>query len=147
MIVQNRNYMASSEMQNLKQTYIHVSSKYKICGHFRSGILYVVKYLRIFAIACKQENIKILFFLLSISMPRDRLMLILHVTVKSTFLWVIMPCCLENASHFRGTYYSHLMGQRVSQARNHVFGRELSYLPYDSVHIYGFSEEDCGVRN
>jgi hypothetical protein len=80
-----------------KQTYIHASAKYKTRGHFRIGILYVVKYLCIFAAVYKQENTKILFFLLSINMPHDRLMLVWHVTVKSTFLWVIMLCCLENA--------------------------------------------------
>jgi hypothetical protein len=78
--------MASSEMRNVKQTYIHASSKYKIRGHFC-----------IFAVVCKQENTKILFFILSISMPRDRVILMLYVTVKNTVLWVRMLCCLENA--------------------------------------------------
>jgi hypothetical protein len=55
---------------------------------FRIAFLYVV-------IVCNQENTKILFFLLSITMSLDELMLMLHVTVKSASIWIVIQRCLE----------------------------------------------------
>jgi hypothetical protein len=40
------------------------------------------------------------------------------MTMKSTIFWVIVPCSLETAWHFRGTCRLHLHCRRVSQARN-----------------------------
>jgi hypothetical protein len=37
---------------------------------------------------------------------------------KSTAFWVVMPCSSETVHHFKGIYFLHLEGRRVSQGRN-----------------------------
>jgi hypothetical protein len=39
-------------------------------------------------------------------------------TKHSMAFWVVMPCTLQTAQHFGGTYQLHLQDQRVSEARN-----------------------------
>jgi hypothetical protein len=52
---------------------------------------------------------------------------------RSMVFWVVMPCSLETAQHFRGIYCPHLLGQRVSQAE--AGGKQLvSSLAY-SLHL------------
>jgi hypothetical protein len=42
------------------------------------------------------------------------------VTMKSTVLWVVTTWISEKFQHFhfRGTYFLHLQGQRISQAKD-----------------------------
>jgi hypothetical protein len=40
------------------------------------------------------------------------------VTLKDALFWVVTPCNLERIGCLRGTYYLHLQGWRISQARN-----------------------------
>jgi hypothetical protein len=40
------------------------------------------------------------------------------VTMKSTTLWVAVPCKLEEARRFGGTYRLHHNGRGMSQVRN-----------------------------
>jgi hypothetical protein len=38
--------------------------------------------------------------------------------MKVMVYWVVMLCSLDTARRFGGTYYFHLQGQRIRQARN-----------------------------
>jgi hypothetical protein len=40
------------------------------------------------------------------------------MTLKSRVLWVVKPCTLERARHFRGRYHLHLLSDIVKPSKN-----------------------------
>jgi hypothetical protein len=64
------------------------------------------------------------------------------VTMKSTVLWVAIPCSSERAQCFKGVYYHHFQGRRVSQERN----QRQSY-PEDVDDIFIFNVTSWKTRH